>query len=86
MRASELIQSVDKLPYGVRQRAAALAGRRLNGSTLLDELARCASYERTLGLTVAQAAGDVSYVTALLRDPDPSVQAPSRQPTCSAPV
>ncbi|MFG1626682.1 hypothetical protein [Kribbella sp. NPDC049227] len=75
MRASELIQSVDKLPYDARQRAAALAGRGLNGSALLDELARGTSYERTLGLTVAQAAGNVAYVTALLRDSDPSVQA-----------
>lgn len=75
MRASELIQSVDKLPYGARQRAAALEGRRLSGSALLDELARGTSYERTLGLTVAQAAGEISYATALLRDPDPSVQA-----------
>lgn len=75
MRASELIQSVDKLPYGARQRAAALAGRRLSGTALLDELARGTSYERTLGLTVAQAAGETSYVTRLLRDPDPSVQA-----------
>ncbi|TCO45173.1 hypothetical protein EV646_109348 [Kribbella antiqua] len=76
MRASELVGS--DLPYGERMRQAALEGRRLRGTTelteLLGELGRGTAYERTLGLTIAQAAGSVDYVTRLLRDPDPTVQ------------
>ncbi|TWD82988.1 hypothetical protein FB561_4139 [Kribbella amoyensis] len=78
MRASELLRTVDPLPYHDRVRLAAGEGRRLRGTAeltdLLGELGRGDSYQRHLGLQIASAAGDAGYVTRLLRDPDPSVQ------------
>ncbi|WP_328522264.1 hypothetical protein [Kribbella sp. NBC_00359] len=78
MRATDLLRSIDHLPHGQRLRSVALEGRRLRGTAelreLLGELSRGTAFERTLGLVVAQVAGEVDYVTRLLRDPVPSVQ------------
>lgn len=75
----ELPRSLDSLPYGERSRLIAHEAQRLRGTqelvTLLEELSRGTSYERLLGLQVAQVAGQVDYVAHLLTDPDATVQA-----------
>ena len=72
MRASELLRSIDGLSYG--QRARLLGGRAPQLTGLLDELGRGGAFERTLGLQIAEAARETSYVTRMLRDPEPAVQ------------
>lgn len=78
MRATDLLQAIDQLAYGDRLRHVALEGRRMRGTAelgeLLGELGRGTPYERTLGVTIAQVAGDVDYVTRRLNDPTPAVQ------------
>ncbi|GAA0588741.1 hypothetical protein HPO96_03260 [Kribbella sandramycini] len=77
MRAQELLRSIDDLPYGERLRRLSIDGRALPAAerqTLLAELAAGTPFERSLGLTIAQATSDVAYVTRLLRDPVPAVQ------------
>ncbi|MFI5731012.1 hypothetical protein ACIA49_12885 [Kribbella sp. NPDC051587] len=77
MRAQDLLRSIDNLPYGERQRRVVTESRGLSPAdrqSLLDELATGTPFERTLGLTIAQATRDVAYVTRLLNDPIPAVQ------------
>ncbi|MFK4086296.1 hypothetical protein ACI2LF_19460 [Kribbella sp. NPDC020789] len=78
MRVKDLLRSIDDLPYGERLRRVAADARRLSPADLqsvLAELATGTPFERTLGLTMAEATRDVAYVTRLLHDPVPSVQA-----------
>ncbi len=72
MRASELLQSIDGLSYGQRVRLLADRARELTG--LLDELGRGEAFERTLGIQIAEVVRESSYITKLLRDPEPAVQ------------
>lgn len=72
MRASELLELVDGLSYG--QRVRLLADRAREFSGLLDELGRGDAFSRVLGLQIAEVVRDTSYVTRLLRDPEPAVQ------------
>ncbi len=79
MRADELMRSIDRLSYGERVRLLATEARRLRGSAeldgLLDELGGGDPFERSLGISVAQVAGHAGYVTRMLTDPVPAVQA-----------
>ncbi|TDD58704.1 hypothetical protein E1263_17965 [Kribbella antibiotica] len=77
MRAKDLLRAIDNLPYGERQRRVIADARALSATdlqSLLGELATGTPFERTLGLTVAEATRDVAYVTRLLNDPIPTVQ------------
>lgn len=73
MRASELLKAVDKLPYGERVRLIVDHARRLRGSSeltaLIAELDSGETFARTIGLQLAQIAGDVEHITKLLNDP-----------------
>ncbi len=79
MRAADLLRSIDSLPYGERVRAIADQALRLRGTPALDELLADLSTgpadQRVLGLRIAQITGDVAYVTRLLHDAEPTVQA-----------
>ncbi|TDU87422.1 hypothetical protein EV138_0945 [Kribbella voronezhensis] len=79
MQATELLRSLDSLPYGERSRLIAQEAQRLRGTQelvgLLEQLSRGAAFERVLGLQLAQIAGQADYVAHLLADPDPTVQA-----------
>jgi hypothetical protein len=79
MRASELLRSIDGLSYGQRvrllvDRARKLTGRARELTGLLDELGRGDTFERTLGIQIAEVVRETSYITKLLRDPEPAVQ------------
>jgi hypothetical protein len=79
MRAADLLRSIDSLPYGERVRAIADQALRLRGTPALDELLTDLSTgpadHRVIGLRIAQITGDVAYVTRLLHDREPTVQA-----------
>jgi hypothetical protein len=79
MRAADLLRSIDSLPYGERVRAIADQALRLRGTPAVDELLTDLSTgpadHRVIGLRIAQITGDVAYVTRLLHDPEPTVQA-----------
>jgi hypothetical protein len=78
MRAKDLLRAIDNLPYGERQRRVIADARALSATdlqSLLGEFATSTPFERALGLTIAEATRDVAYVTRLLDDPTPSVQA-----------
>ncbi|GAA1509698.1 hypothetical protein [Kribbella lupini] len=79
MRAADLLRSIDALPYGERVRAIADQALRLRGTPALDELLTDLSTgpadHRVIGLRIAQITGDAAYVTRLLHDPEPTVQA-----------
>lgn len=72
MRASELLRSIDGLSHGQRVRLLSDRAQELTG--LLDELGRGDAFERTIGIQIAEVARDTSYITRLLRDPEPAVQ------------
>ncbi|MFG1812359.1 hypothetical protein ACGFIF_01220 [Kribbella sp. NPDC049174] len=72
MRASELLRSIDGLSYGQRVRFIADRAQQLTG--FLDELGQGDSFERTLGIQIAEVARSTSYISRVLRDPDPAVQ------------
>ncbi|MFC9693117.1 HEAT repeat domain-containing protein [Kribbella sp. NPDC056951] len=76
MRATDLLRSIDNLPYGERLRRVITEARGLSASdlqNLLGELTTGTPYERSLGLTIAEATRDVATVTRLLNDPIPAV-------------
>lgn len=79
MRAADLLRSIDSLPYGERVRAIADQALRLRGTPALDELLTDLSTgpadHRVIGLRIAQITGDAAYVTQLLHDREPTVQA-----------
>lgn len=72
MRASDLLRSIDGLSYGQRVRYVADRADELTG--LLDELGRGNAFERIFGIQIAEVVRDTSYVSRLLRDPEPAVQ------------
>ncbi|MEV0288577.1 hypothetical protein AB0H36_31040 [Kribbella sp. NPDC050820] len=72
MRASDLLRSIDGLSYGQRVRYVADRAQELTG--LLDELGRGDAFERIVGIQIAEVVRDTSYVSRLLRDPEPAVQ------------
>jgi hypothetical protein len=72
MRLAELLQSIDGLSYGRRVRLLADRSSELVG--LLGELGRGSSFERVLGLQLAEITRHTDYVSRMLRDPDPAVQ------------
>ncbi|GAA1597768.1 hypothetical protein GCM10009789_59640 [Kribbella sancticallisti] len=78
MQATDLLSALDRLPYGERVRLIAQEARRLRGTPelaeLVAELDRGDTYERLLGLQLAQFAEAVEHITNLLADPDPVVQ------------
>ncbi|WBQ03067.1 hypothetical protein [Kribbella sp. CA-293567] len=78
MRASKLLSALDDLPYGERVRLIADHALRLRGTTeltaLIAELDQGATYERTVGLQLAQIGGEAGHVTKLLADGDPALQ------------
>ncbi|MFF0270426.1 hypothetical protein [Kribbella sp. NPDC004536] len=71
MRLPELLRSIDGLSYG--QRVRLLADRAPELAGLLGELGRGSSFERVLGLQIAEVTRDTAYVNRMLRDPDPLV-------------
>ncbi|MFD7157886.1 hypothetical protein ACFV9C_25015 [Kribbella sp. NPDC059898] len=73
MRLPELLRSIDGLSYG--QRVRLLADRAPELAGLLGELARGSAFERVLGLQIAEVTRDAAYVSRMLRDLDPAVQA-----------
>ncbi|HZX02305.1 MAG TPA: hypothetical protein VFF46_05190, partial [Kribbella sp.] len=73
MRLPELLRSIDGLAYGRRVRFLADHAAELAG--LLGELGRGAAFERVLGLQVAEFVRDTAYVSRMLRDREPAVQA-----------
>ncbi|GAB2579871.1 hypothetical protein [Kribbella endophytica] len=79
MRAADLLRSIDSLPYGDRVRAIADQALRLRGTPALDELLTDLSTgpadHRVIGLRIAQITGNAAYVTELLHDHEPTVQA-----------
>ena len=73
MRLPELLRSIDGLSYGQRVRWLCDQAPQLVG--LLDELGGGNSFERVLGLQIAEVTRNAAYVSRMLRDPDSSVQA-----------
>ncbi|GAA3086410.1 hypothetical protein JOF29_007693 [Kribbella aluminosa] len=73
MRLPELLRSIDGLSYGRRVRFLADQAPQLAG--LLGELAPGSAFERHLGLQVAEITRDTAYVSRMLRDREPAVQA-----------
>ncbi|MGZ0147217.1 hypothetical protein ACXJJ3_09105 [Kribbella sp. WER1] len=73
MRVPELLRSIDGLSYGRRVRFLAEQAPQLAG--LLGELARGPAFERLLGLQIAEVTRDTAYVSRMLRDREPAVQA-----------
>ncbi|MEU4393181.1 hypothetical protein [Kribbella sp. NPDC023855] len=73
MRATALLKALDRLPYGERVRLVAQEATRLRGTpeltALISELDQGDLFARTIGLQLAQIAGDVDHVTKLLSDP-----------------
>jgi hypothetical protein len=73
MRATELLNALDRLPYGERVRLIAGHARRLHGTpeltALIAELDTGDPFPRTVGLQLAQIGGEVDHVTRLLADP-----------------
>ncbi|WP_410788249.1 hypothetical protein [Kribbella sp. C-35] len=72
MRLPELLRSIDGLSYG--QRVRLLADQASQLVSLLDEVGRGTAFERVLGLQIAEVTREASYVSRMLRDPDPTVQ------------
>ncbi|MFF0345354.1 hypothetical protein [Kribbella sp. NPDC004875] len=72
MRLPDLLRSIDGLSYGQRVRLLADQAPELAG--LLDELGRGTTFERVLGLQIAEVTRDPAYVTRMLRDPDAAVR------------
>ncbi|MGW7686034.1 hypothetical protein ACWGID_35155 [Kribbella sp. NPDC054772] len=72
MRLPDLLRSIDGLSYGQRVRLLADQAPQLAG--LLDELGRGTTFERVLGLQIAEVTRDPAYVTRMLRDADPAVR------------
>ncbi|ADB31557.1 hypothetical protein Kfla_2483 [Kribbella flavida DSM 17836] len=79
MRAQDLLRSIDQLPYGERVRVIVQEARRLRDSAELDqlltELGDGPADQKAIGLRIAEVTKRADYVTRLLRDRDPSVQA-----------
>ncbi|HEY3513378.1 HEAT repeat domain-containing protein [Kribbella sp. NPDC051137] len=73
MRLPDLLRSIDGLSYGGRVRFLADHAPQLAG--LLGELGRGSSFERVLGLQIAEVTRDAAYVSRMLRDREPAVQA-----------
>ncbi|MDX6281195.1 MAG: hypothetical protein QOH03_2266, partial [Kribbellaceae bacterium] len=71
MRATELLNALDKLPYGERVELVAREARRDSPdlSALIAELDAGDTFARTIGLQLAWIGGDVEHVTKLLTDP-----------------
>ncbi|NEA37181.1 hypothetical protein [Streptomyces sp. SID13031] len=73
MRATELLSALGELPYGERVQLIAEHARRLRGTAelaaLIAELDIGETFARTVGLELAQIAGDVEHITKLLTDP-----------------
>ncbi|MGW6195183.1 hypothetical protein ACWF0M_03455 [Kribbella sp. NPDC055110] len=72
MRLPELLRSIDGLSYG--QRVRLLADQAPQLVSLLDDLGRGSAFERVLGLQIAEVTHEATYVSRMLRDPDPAVQ------------
>ncbi|GAA2787655.1 hypothetical protein [Kribbella solani] len=72
MRLPELLRAIDGLSYAQRVRLLADRAQQLTG--LLPQLGGGSSFERLLGLQVAEVTRDAAYVSRMLRDPDPAVQ------------
>ncbi|WP_328321744.1 hypothetical protein OHA70_25220 [Kribbella sp. NBC_00382] len=71
MRATKLLNALDKLPYGERVQLVAREARRDSPdlSALIAELDAGDTFARTIGLQLAWIGGDVEHVTKLLSDP-----------------
>lgn len=73
MRATALLKALDRLPYGERVRLVAQEATRLRDTpeltALIAELDRGDLFARTIGLQLAQIAGDAEHLTKLLSDP-----------------
>ena len=78
MQATDLLNALDRLPYGERVRLIATEARRLRSTpeltAVITALDAGTPYERAVGLQLAQIAGHVEHVSRLLADPDPAVQ------------
>ncbi|GAA1579388.1 hypothetical protein GCM10009804_39970 [Kribbella hippodromi] len=72
MRLPELLRAIDGLSYAQRVRLLADQAPQLIG--LLPELGSGSSFERFLGLQIAEVTRDAAYVSRMLRDQDPAVQ------------
>ncbi|WP_427895415.1 hypothetical protein ACQHIV_17030 [Kribbella sp. GL6] len=73
MGLAELLRVVDGLSYGQRVRLVADRAAELGG--VLGELARGGAFERVLGLQIAEVTRDAAFVSRMLRDLEPAVQA-----------
>jgi hypothetical protein len=73
MRATKLLNALDRLPYGERVQLVAHEARRLHGTpeltALIADLDTGEPFARTIGLQLAQIGGDVEHITKLLSDP-----------------